>query len=233
MPNYQQGKIYTIRSYKTDEIYIGSTTQPLSKRMVGHRGHYQRYIKTGKKHITSYEIIKHGDAFIELLEDYPCDNRNQLERREGELIRENDCVNKVIAGRTITEWRQENREKLNKYGVEWYKANPEKVKQHRDKHYQANREKINQKNKEYDKLNPEKKKQMDKNYYQANRERIIKRQKEYNNLNYEKIKETFTCECGTSYVQKNKTRHSLSKKHKEYIEFMSLTEEQVLRMLKV
>jgi hypothetical protein len=30
---YQHGKIYTIRSFQTDKFYIGSTTQPLSKRL--------------------------------------------------------------------------------------------------------------------------------------------------------------------------------------------------------
>ena len=34
MPDYKQGKIYTVRC-KTDDtlIYVGSTTQPLSERM--------------------------------------------------------------------------------------------------------------------------------------------------------------------------------------------------------
>ncbi|MFN9909734.1 MAG: GIY-YIG nuclease family protein [bacterium] len=38
MPDYLQGKIYTIRC-KTDNtlIYVGSTTQSLSMRMAGHR----------------------------------------------------------------------------------------------------------------------------------------------------------------------------------------------------
>ena len=34
---YQDGKIYTVRNDITDDIYIGSTTMALSKRMVKHR----------------------------------------------------------------------------------------------------------------------------------------------------------------------------------------------------
>ena len=37
MPNYQNGKIYCIRSHQTDNIYIGSTTQKLCVRMAEHK----------------------------------------------------------------------------------------------------------------------------------------------------------------------------------------------------
>ena len=36
---YNDGKIYAIRNDITDDIYIGSTTMALSKRMVKHRCH--------------------------------------------------------------------------------------------------------------------------------------------------------------------------------------------------
>ena len=35
--DYKNGKIYCIRNTLDDNIYVGSTTQPLSKRMVKHR----------------------------------------------------------------------------------------------------------------------------------------------------------------------------------------------------
>lgn len=38
MPDYSNGKIYTIRCYSNpNHIYVGSTTQPLSKRFGGHK----------------------------------------------------------------------------------------------------------------------------------------------------------------------------------------------------
>ena len=37
MPDYSQGKIYQILNTVTDDVYIGSTIQPLYKRMHGHR----------------------------------------------------------------------------------------------------------------------------------------------------------------------------------------------------
>ena len=35
--DYTNGKIYVMRSNKTDKIYIGSTTQPLFKRFFQHK----------------------------------------------------------------------------------------------------------------------------------------------------------------------------------------------------
>ena len=99
MPDYKQGKIYSIRSYKTDKVYIGSTTQPLHKRLYEHKRHYNRWLN-GKYGCNScYEIIKYGDAYIELVEYFDCKSKNELEKREGEIIRSIDCVNKMIAGR--------------------------------------------------------------------------------------------------------------------------------------
>jgi hypothetical protein len=92
---YQNGKIYTIRSPYTEFYYIGSTCQPLSKRFYEHRINYDRYFKKygsypRKKHwITSFHIFQQGECYIELLENYACNNRDELIRREGELIRLN------------------------------------------------------------------------------------------------------------------------------------------------
>ena len=48
MPNYQDGKIYTIVCNITDECYIGSTTEPtLARRLAGHVNNYKVW-KSGK-----------------------------------------------------------------------------------------------------------------------------------------------------------------------------------------
>ena len=104
--NFQNGKIYSIRSHQTDKIYIGSTTQSLSQRFSNHKG----------LNCSSREIMQFADAYIELIEMFPCANKIQLHRREGELIRTTECVNKMTPGRTRAEtnkqYREDNREKL-------------------------------------------------------------------------------------------------------------------------
>ena len=97
MVNYQNGKIYAIRSHTTDNVYVGSTTRALSKRMADHRSNYKRFQAGKFGYMTSFEIIKHDDAYIELLVEYPCDNNEQLHKKEGQQIREMDCVNKYVS----------------------------------------------------------------------------------------------------------------------------------------
>ncbi len=91
---YNHSKIYKICSKLTDKIYIGSTTQTLSQRLSEHISHYKLYVKTNTKHITSYEIIKLGDYYITLIEENNFNNRQQLFKREGEVIKLN--INNVV-----------------------------------------------------------------------------------------------------------------------------------------
>lgn len=85
MKDYSKSKIYTIRSKNhTNLIYVGSTTQPLSKRWGEHKGR-------SKKHPLRqlYKTIngKWDDWYIELYQSYPCNNREELQQKEGEIIR--------------------------------------------------------------------------------------------------------------------------------------------------
>ena len=88
---YFDGKIYAICSFKTDKIYIGKTIQSLHKRFFQHMDRF----RAGDNTCSSYEIIKYGDAYIELLEEYPSCSKNQLTKKENEHIRKNKeiCVN--------------------------------------------------------------------------------------------------------------------------------------------
>ena len=122
MPDYKNGKIYAIRSHQTEQIYIGSTTQSLSIRFAEHKRDIKN--RVGKRQpCSSKEILQYPDAYIELIEEYPCDNKEQLNKKEGEHIRSNNCVNKYIAGQTDKEYRDINREKMIEYQKEYYKQN--------------------------------------------------------------------------------------------------------------
>ena len=63
-----------------------------------------RYDSIEKPTISFYQYIDDwNDWYIELYENYPCENKEQLNKREGEIIREIGTVNKQIAGRTYKE----------------------------------------------------------------------------------------------------------------------------------
>ena len=146
MNKYHNGKIYTIRSNKTEQFYIGSTTQPLSKRFYEHKHHMMRYNNCKFSYISSFEIVKHNDCYIELLEAYSCNNKDELTKREGELIRLNKdkCVNVKIAGRTRKEYKEDNKDKIKQQ----YEDNKDKIKEHSKLYYQDNKDKIQQQQKQ-------------------------------------------------------------------------------------
>jgi len=146
--NYQNGKIYTIRSHQTDKVYYGSTTQLLCKRIAKHRYCYKDYKDNKCRYITSFEIVQYDDAYIELYEDYPCETKNELEKQEGEIIRANtNAVNKNIAGRSNKEYREDNKEAIKKYLVD----NKDRISITRKTYCQVNKDKLNAYKKEHNK----------------------------------------------------------------------------------
>jgi hypothetical protein len=114
MPNYNLGKVYKIEPIGGGDIYIGSTTKPrLSQRMTGHRSSYKLW-KNGKSNkVTSFDVFdKYGieNCQIVLLESVNAKTRDELTARERHYIKTSECVNKQIAGRTQTEYREDNKE---------------------------------------------------------------------------------------------------------------------------
>ena len=155
---YQRGQIYSIRSKQTEMFYIGSTIQPLHKRFHEHKRH--------NGECSSKEILKYDDAYIEWIEDFPCNSKKELHRREGQLQREhkNLCVNVLIAGRTYSEWVADNLQaQINKRQV----------------YYQKNKEIILEKNRLHEIKNKQYRNEYRKNYNIKNSEKNIQYQKDY------------------------------------------------------
>lgn len=206
MADYSEGKIYLIK-FKNDPllVYVGSTKSPLNERLSKH--------KSGKG-ISLYKYIHENcdgnwnDWYIELYEDYPCLNKEELDRREGEITFKfkNDsnynCINKYIAGRTHKEYRQQNYEQISEKKKEYRKENKEKIKEYHKEYRKENTEKISEKKKEY---------------YEQNKQQILEKAKEYQKENkqqiLEKKKEKITCECGCIINKSSKARHLKTKKH--------------------
>ena len=153
MPDYQNGKIYTIRCRTDDtKIYVGSTTMTLSKRIAEHRCASKKQTQT----IWYNNVEDWGDWYIELYEDCPCENKEQLCRREGEIIREIGNLNKDIAGRSRKEWATDNPEKVKATSKKYHENNSEKVKASVKKYYEKHHEERLAYKKAYREANKEK-----------------------------------------------------------------------------
>jgi len=142
--DYKNGKIYKITSDSYDKIYIGSTCQSLSKRMTTHRADYNQFLKNNRKSLTSFELIKLGNAIIILIEDFPCERKEQLHARERYYIELNKdiCVNKYIPTRTDKEYRNDTKEKIRERMNKYNQINKEKKAEYYKDHYQKNKEKL-------------------------------------------------------------------------------------------
>ena len=125
MPNYQMSKIYRLFSPSKDLIYYGSTTEPLTTRLSKHIYTYNNQDKyKGKRDAST--IIECLDYKIELVKDFPCENKKQLLKEEGTYIRNNKCINRLIAGRTPAEYRADNADKLKEYRKNYRQKEKEK-----------------------------------------------------------------------------------------------------------
>ena len=196
---YERAKIYKIVCNETGNIYIGSTCESyLSKRLSKHLNNYKQYIKGKEKYRTSFKILENNNYYIELVENIPCNNINEVRKLEGEYIRKSNCVNINIAGRSKKEYKQDNIDKIKEQKKIYALNNAEKIKE-QQKIYALN--------------NTDKIKQQKKNYRENNIEKIKKYQntiKEYRNNKND-------CECGGKYTYKNKSIHLKSKKHQKYL----------------
>ena len=135
---YQNGKIYKLVCDKSPLVYYGSTIKPLSRRLVQHKSHID---------CSSRELFELGNVSIELVEEYPCNNKKELEARERIYIEfmlnnfnHKIICNKVIPGRTRAEYRLDNKDSIKDY----YKVNRDSFKDY----YKANKEVISERERE-------------------------------------------------------------------------------------
>lgn len=128
MNKYNRAKIYKIVSYSNPEIppYYGSTVQSLAMRLGGHRKNYKRWLNGKTRFVSSFKLLECEEYHIELVEEVCCENKDQLRRVEGKYIMDNECVNKCVAGRTMTEYYRDNKEKINEKCAAYYQKNKEK-----------------------------------------------------------------------------------------------------------
>ena len=122
---YASGKIYQILNTETDDIYVGSTCMDLSDRLKFHKTAYPT--KLGRKLYKLMDLIGAELFYIELVENFPCETKDELRKQEGHHIRLLGTLNMCVAGRTNQEYKTENKEHILEQGKEYY----ERTKEHK------------------------------------------------------------------------------------------------------
>ena len=135
--DYNLAKIYKLTS-PSGLTYIGSTCEPfLSRRLAGHKKAFKQYQKGNFRNVTSFKLFEEDidNVIITLIEKYPCNDKDELNAREGHYIRELECVNKFIAGRTDAQYRKDNRENYKAYDKKYKDKNRDKINEKRRQLY--------------------------------------------------------------------------------------------------
>ena len=119
------------------------------------------------------------------------------------------------------------------YKKQYYQENKDAVKAKANTYYENNKERVLERTKEYSANNKdkiakynrewrEKNKEKCKEYREQRKEKYQEYQRDYNKAykekNRERLHKKFDCDCGGSYILKNKSSHFKTKKHVSYIE---------------
>jgi hypothetical protein len=152
---YENGKIYKI--FNETDTYYGSTILSLNERLRLHKGNKNTIAKL---------IINNPPYKIEIIENYPCRNKYELEQRERFFQKNNKCINIQICGRTKKEWDKEyyedNKDKIKEQRRKYCEDNKDKMKEQKRKYREKNKDKIKEKNKKYREKNKEQRRNLKK-----------------------------------------------------------------------
>jgi hypothetical protein len=154
MVNYQLGKIYKIKDLDSNECYIGSTCEPtLAQRLAKHVANHTAYTKGTGSYCTSYSIIGREDYDIVLIENYPCNNKDELHARESHHTQTMNCVNKIKNQGIINEigqpeyqkeYRKENKNCLKEYQKQYHFQHKEKRQEYNKLYHEAKKDSLKQ-----------------------------------------------------------------------------------------
>ena len=93
------GKIYRITYQGCNAPYYGSTKDPINWRFNHHKTAYKQYLQGNANYCQSYKILENENCYIELVENYNCKDREELEQKEQYYIDNNVCVNTSVASK--------------------------------------------------------------------------------------------------------------------------------------
>lgn len=145
MSKYNEGKIYLLKN-KNDPnlVYVGSTINTLYNRLKSHKSNCKI-----KPNTLLYKTINNDwdNWDITLYENYKCETKKDLQKREGEIIRLFGSLNTKIEGRTHKEYYNENRTNVLKQKKDYYHANRDKILEGKKIYYINNKKIISLKSK--------------------------------------------------------------------------------------
>jgi hypothetical protein len=94
------GRIYRISSPSFDQVYVGSTRTTLAARLSRHRSDHRGYLRGRYHYVSSFAVLCHPDATIDLLEEAEYHDLQQFREREAYWIQRLPSCNRSTPGRS-------------------------------------------------------------------------------------------------------------------------------------
>lgn len=199
MSKYDHGKIYKLTNDMNGDTYIGSTTDPITKRLKGHIGYVRHRLTDERKLYSVMREVGEHHFKIELIEEYPCSSRKELLLREEYYINQlKPTLNsrtKLVDTRTSQELNRDRyigrRDQQLEYCRIRYRENAEKIKAHVRAYAEQNREVIAERSKKY--------REAHKDELRAKKSQVVE------------------CPCGGRTTASHHGRHKKCKQHQEWL----------------
>ncbi len=191
--DYSKALIYKIvcKDLNIKDCYVGSTTD-FRKRKTNHKADCNN--ANGKNYnFNVYKFIRENGGWdnwtIVLIENYPCENKLELLKRERELTEQLNGNLNSVRNQGIKKQLGEQYSKIK--SAQYYIANIDKIKEKKRKYCEKNADKIKETKRKYRVENADK----------------IKQHKSQKHI----------CGCGSEYSLCHKLRHERTQKHQDYI----------------
>ena len=193
--NYQNGKIYCIRNDIDNNIYVGHTTQALSKRMEKHRS--SMFDEKRGRCLLYQKMRELGveNFYIELLQKCPCDDIEELRQCEGEWIRKLGNLNMKVAGRTTEQYRKDTVEHKKEYDKKYREEHKQEISEKNKQKYKNDieyQEQAKQRGKKRWENKKDEIKIQHKQYRDEHKEEMKEYKKKYNEEHKEELKEVYS-----------------------------------------
>jgi hypothetical protein len=152
---YESGKIYKLQC-SDGYYYIGSTIQTLKERLILHKRKAKQEGSVKNKKFSHINQLGWDNVEILLLQDYTCQNKRELEKKEQEFINLNDvlCLNTQRAFQTkeersdyMRDFRSSHQDEIRSQMKEWklHNRSREDHNAYNNANYHKNKETINAK----------------------------------------------------------------------------------------
>jgi hypothetical protein len=96
------GRIYRISAPTCEHVYVGSTKATLAARLGRHRCDHRSFLKGKHHYVSSFDVLAHPGAAIDLMEETEFHDMQQFREREAYWIQRLPSCNRATPGRSAS-----------------------------------------------------------------------------------------------------------------------------------